>query len=416
MSTLTFRDDVLQNCRPASEAPFPREEYKGRLERVKKRMAKDGITTLLINAPEGMAYIGGYQCEWYQGQSPRQWPPSSTIVVNVNSDKYIHFDTEREAVLARFSSVAEDIRIFPPTSMRDGVAFIASELKALGWLDGKVGIEMYSYRPNRIVSHRFEDALKAAGAREVVDGTNVMLEVRWLKSPAEMKCIEEAGRIADVGMKAAMAELRPGVRELEVVGAMMYAMTKAGGEFPAIYQPVLSGQKSNAPHAISSRKKVEAGELVLVDLSGCYNRYHANLARTFSMGEPKKDVKEMCDKATASMKIIAKMLRPGLPVREFNETVKRYYEEQDLWKNRGWIGGYEMGIAFPPDWVGPFVFDPLSEINADRHFDANTAVNYENQFFMPRQEGMLFQIDTLAFFEKDARILSKLSPDLTVIE
>ena len=67
MATLTFRDDVLQNCRPASEAPFPREEYKGRLERVKKRMAKDGITTLLINAPEGMAYIGGYQCEWYQG-------------------------------------------------------------------------------------------------------------------------------------------------------------------------------------------------------------------------------------------------------------------------------------------------------------------------------------------------------------
>lgn len=416
MAALTFRDDVLQNCRPPSEAPFSREEYRGRLDRVRKRMAQDGIKTLLVTAPEGMNYLGGYQCEWYQGQSPRQWPPSSTIAVNVDSDKYIHFDTEREVVLARYCSVAEDIRVFPPTSMRDGVAFIASELKAEGWLDGKVGIEMYSYRPNRVVSHRFEDALKAAGAREVVDGTDVLREVRWVKSAAEMKCIEEAGRIADIGMKAAMAELRPGVRELEVVGAMMYAMTKAGGEFPAIYQPVLSGQKTNAPHSISTRKKIEAGELVLIDLSGCYNRYHANLARTFSMGEPKKDIREMCDTITASMKVISKILRPGLPVRELNEAVKGYHEQHDLWKNRGWIGGYEMGIAFPPDWVGPFVFDPLSPINADRVFDANTAVNYENQFFMPRHEGMLFQIDTFAFFEKDARILSTLTPDLVVIE
>jgi len=155
---------------------------------------------------------------------------------------------------------------------------------------------------------------------------------------------------------------------------------------------------------------------VLVDLSGVVKRYHANLARTFSMGEPKKDVRLLCDKATDSLKILRKMLRPGLPVRELNETMKRYYEEQDIWKERGWIGGYEMGIAFPPDWVGPFVYDPLSEINADRVFDANTAVNYENQFFMPRHEGMLFQIDTLAFFENDARILSGIPPELTVIE
>jgi hypothetical protein len=130
MTDLSFRDDVLQNCRPPSEVPFPREEYRARLERVRRRMARDGLTTLLITAPEGMNYIGGYQCEWYQGQSPRQWPASSAIAVNVDSDRYIHFDTEREAVLTRYCSVAEDIRIFPPSSMRDGIAFIAAELKS----------------------------------------------------------------------------------------------------------------------------------------------------------------------------------------------------------------------------------------------------------------------------------------------
>jgi hypothetical protein len=86
-----------------------------------------------------------------------------------------------------------------------------------------------------------------------------------------------------------------------------------------------------------------------------------------------------------------------------------------LWQDRGWIGGYEMGIAFPPDWVGAFVFDPLSDINRDRLFEPGTAVNYENQFFMPRREGMFFMIETLVFKENEAKVLSLVPNGLTVI-
>jgi Xaa-Pro aminopeptidase len=412
---MTIRDDVLANCRPESEAPFSKEEYRGRLDRIRALMAKARIDVLLVTAPEGMNYIGGYQCEWYQAQSPRQWPASSGIAIHVDHDRYIHFDTEREAVLTRFTSVAEDIRIFPPTSMRDGIQFIASELGKEGWLPATVGIEMASYRPNRIISHRFQEALEDQGAR-VVDGTDILREARWVKSKAEMACLDEAARIADIGLRAAQAELRPGVMELEVYGAMFHAMTKAGGEGAAIYMPVLSGQKANAPHALASRKTIKAGEIVIVDVSGVYNRYHCNMARTYSMGEPRRDIAATCAKACGSMKVLKSILRPNLPVVELNRTMKAYYDEQGLWRDRGWIGGYEMGIAFPPDWVGPFVYDPLSPINADRVFEPGTAVNYENQFFLPRHEGMYFMIETLLFKEDEAVFASKVPYDLTVIE
>lgn len=412
---MSHRDDVLAHCHPDDEQPFSRAEYRDRLNRIRARMARDRIDVLLVTAPEGMNYISGYQCEWYQAQSPRQWPASSGIAIHVDHDRFIHFDTERELVLTRYCSIAEDIRIFPPATMRDGIAFIAAELKKEGWLPGTVGIEMHSYRPNRLISHRFQDALEAAGAK-VVDGTDVLREVRWVKSAAEMACLDEAARIADIGLRAAQAELRPGVMELEVYGAMFHAMTKAGGEGAAIYMPVLSGRKTNAPHALASRKKVQPGELVLVDVSGVYKRYHCNMARTYSMGQPAKDVADLCARACGSMKVLASILRPNLPVAELNRTMKAYYEEQGLWQDRGWIGGYEMGIAFPPDWVGPFVYDPLSPINADRAFEPGTAVNYENQFFMPRHEGMYFMIETLLFKEREAAFASKVPYDLTVIE
>ena len=87
-----------------------------------------------------------------------------------------------------------------------------------------------------------------------------------------------------------------------------------------------------------------------------------------------------------------------------------------LWERRGWVGGYEMGIAFPPDWVGNFVYDPLSEINADRCFEPGTAVNYENQFFLPRHVGQYFTIDSFLFTKDAARGLSEMPFDLMIIE
>ena len=106
------------------------------------------------------------------------------------------------------------------------------------------------------------------------------------------------------------------------------------------------------------------------------------------------------------MEVIRSILRPGLPVRKFNETVVDYFRREGLWERRGWVGGYEMGIAFPPDWVGNFVFDPASDTNTDRVFEPRTAVNYENQFFMPEHQGQYFSIESFLFEEDGCSMLS----------
>jgi len=407
-------DELIETCRPDSEVPFPPEEFKARLDRVRARMAKDRIELLFVASPEGMNYLSGYQCEWYQAQSPKQWPASSGIAVHVDHDKFILFDTVREFVLQRYCTVSTDTRPFPPASMRDGISFILDELKAERWLPARVGLEYWSYRPNRALSQRFEAALRAAGS-EVVDGSDVLREVRWKKSPAEMACIEEAGRIANIGLMAAKDAIAPGTTELEVYGAIVHAIAKAGGENPGITMPVLSGKKSNCLHALASRRKIGRGEIVCVDVSGVFKRYHANIARTFATGEPSKEIQAFAGRIARSMELMRNALRPNLPVRELNQLMMNYFIAEGLWEHRGWIGGYEMGIAFPPDWVGNFVFDPLSEINAERVFEPGTAVNYENQFVLPKAVGTYFTIDTLAFKDGEAKLLGTMPYEIQVV-
>jgi Xaa-Pro dipeptidase len=412
---MDYRDDVYFNSEPENEAPFSAEEFAGRLERLRRKMAEAKIDLLYLMAPESMYYLSGYQAEWYQAQSPQQWPASSAIAVHVDHDRYILFDSEREAVLGRIFTRSVDSRYFPRGALRGSVEFVVQELKREGWLNGNVGMEFWSYRPNRVVSHRLEDAFVAAGTK-VVDGTQVLRELRWVKSPAEIECLKEAARIANIGMAAAKTTIAAGVAELDVYGEMVRAMARAGGENPGITMPVLSGTKTNALHGLATRRKMKHGEMVLVDLSGVFKRYHINIARTFAIGEPSAEVRDLTNRAARSMELIRSILRPNLPLREFYSTVVDYLRREGLWERRGWVGGYEMGIAFPPDWVGNFVFDPLSSENADRVFEPGTAVNYENQFFMPDHQGQYFTIDSFLFEQKEARMLSDQPFELMVID
>jgi Xaa-Pro aminopeptidase len=412
---MEYRDDVYFNSQPENEAPFTTEEFDARLNRVRHRMAQSNVDMLYLMAPESMYYLSGYQAEWYQAQSPPQWPASSAIAVHVNHDRYILFDSEREAVLGRVFTRAKDVRYFPRNALRGSADFVASELKREGWLNGTVGMEFWSYRPNRSISHGLEAAFVAAGAR-VLDATQLLREVRHLKSAAEIECLKEAARIANVGMAAARATIDAGVAELEVYGEMVRAMARAGGENPGITMPVLSGTKTNALHGLATRRRMKHGEVVLVDLSGVFKRYHINVARTFSIGQPSAEVRDLTSRAARSMAVIKSILRPGLAVREFNRTVVDYFRREGLWERRGWVGGYEMGIAFPPDWVGNFVYDPASDTDTERTFEPRTAVNYENQFFLPEHKGQYFTIDSFLFEEKGCSMLSDQPFELLVIE
>lgn len=412
---MDYRDEVYFNSTPENECPFSADELAGRLTRLRRKMAAARIDMLYIMSPENMYYLSGYQAEWYQAQSPQQWPAGSAIAVHVDHDHYILFDSEREAVLGRIFTRSTDTRRFPREALRGSAEFVAGELQREGWLKGTVAMEFGSYRPNRLISHRLEDAFVAQGAR-VVDGTQIMRELRWIKTPEEVGYLKEAARIANIGMAAARAAIGPGVAELDVYGEMVRAMACAGGENPGITMPVLSGTKTNALHGLATRRKMQHGEMVLVDLSGVFKRYHINFARTFSIGEPEAEVRDLTDRAARFMELVRGILRPNLPVREFNQLALDYFRQEGLWERRGWIGGYEMGIAFPPDWVGNFVFDPLADENSDAVFAPGTAVNYENQFFMPRHQGQYFTIESFLFEDDQAHMLSEQPFELIVVE
>jgi Xaa-Pro aminopeptidase len=366
---------VAQIAARENDHAFAPEEYHGRLTRLREAMAQAEIDLLVVSAPDAMCWLHGYQARWYKSHSTTAWPPFHCTVAHVDHDRLLHFDMERHRLLIPRTSVLSDLRLSSPNTLEDWLEFFLGELSAEGWLGGRTGLELWSSVPNRATSEIIEAALASRGCR-VVDGSLVTRRVRRLKSPAEIAMIRRAAEVCDAGLRGLQGFLAPGRSELEAWAAIVSEMVAAGGEPAALQENVWAGT-SQLIHALSSRRRFADGEIVCADPCGVVHRYHANAARTFSIGEPDRAAVRLMALLADGMQLFEQSAVPGVRVAEVQEQLRAYYRDCGLWEHRGWLGGYEFGVALPPDWVGEWMFG-VSDPDSDDVFEDGMVTNFES--------------------------------------
>lgn len=383
---------------------FDRSEYVERIRRVRALMAEQGIGLLYVTAPDHICYLHGFIAGWYKAHSPMRYPQLYGTAIHVDSDDIIHFDNPTEAPLLEKTSISTDNRFFTSREAEPTLSFIIDELRAKGWLTGTVGLEFWSYIPNRAVSDLTEAAFRGTGCN-VVDASAIVRHVRRVKSPAEIVYIEKATELADIGHDTILRNLRPGITELELFGEVTGAMMKAGSEFPALIPifnavPLRGDRPIAAGHSMAGRKIIQAGEELRADLCGVYYRYHGNVQRGYILGDVPKGLEDRTRRAAGAFDVFTREVKAGKTVAEVNAILRRYYEEVGLWDTPGWALGYELGISLPPDWVGEFYFNVRDDRYLDRVFEENMVTNYESVFNTAL-------IDTLVYERDRTRVLSR---------
>ena len=348
----------------------------------------------------------GHSLRWNKGQSPTVWPGTQTLAIQLSSDTPILFETAEHELMIQSRSCVEDYRLSVDESLTGMLDNMFNELKSQGWLRGSVGVERWSHVPNRAVGSAVEERLVAAGCI-VVDASLLMRTVRRVKSPAELDFIERAAVICDAGLTALEQAIAPGVTELELWAEMTRGMVAAGGEPAALHETVAIGP-IDLGHAFAGRRALRVGDYVWADPCGVVNHYHANIATTWYLGDPPAEALRLSEIQAGGFDALTAVARDGVSVREVNHALVDYYEQAGVWGIHGWTGGYELGLSFPPDWVGEFVFS-LDDPEVDGTFEAGMVTNYESivNFAM---------IDTIIYESDHARFLSQRPHRLNVVE
>lgn len=407
---------------------FPFGEYEDRWRRTQQEMARGGVDMLWVSAPEDICYLTGHACSWYHDVGPASWHPVSGVAVHREHDLPIVFDDEDEQLLVAHLACAPDLRI-APNDFAEGLVergrtphdhagfasamdYVVQTLKDVGWLRGAIALQPGSYRPNRRYSQEFEATLRRHGAT-IVDGTDIVAAVRRRKSPLELETIRHAAHIGDAGMRALAAEVREGVTELELWAAATSAMAHAGGELSAIPGMVNSGPKNACLHGYASRRKLQRGDLINVDMCGVVNRYHSNLARCISLGNPSAQTRTAIDTVTHVYYEVRSAMYPGMPIAELLDINEKAARTVGIWENAWWVGGYELGVAFPPDWVGRFAFS-AGEDPGGVTLEPGLVMNHEWNFYLPDGAGIRELIDTFIVTEDAIEFPHEVPADLII--
>ena len=133
------------------------------------------------------------------------------------------------------------------------------------------------------------------------------------------------------------------------------------------------------------------------------------------VGEPHPEVARYLDAVTGVKAMLESVLRPGLPVRDLLRKIEAYYRETGIWQDQCWVGGYDLGLSFPPDWVGPWFWDVHTD-PGDEVFEPGMASNYEANFYLPQDAGMSMFIDMMMFTEEGAEFLHRVPARTAVIK
>jgi Xaa-Pro aminopeptidase len=398
---------VISRDMKTPELPFPKDEYMERIYRLREMMAQERIDLLFMTAPDSMCYFHGYCPSYSRGHGSTRFPPMAGTAIHIGHGDAVHFDSEGEQMLLFSTSIVEEIYFMRDwASLEEGLSFITNALSAKGWLDGTVGMELWSHLPNRVVSQALEDSFLDHGCKKVVDATRPMRALRRTKSPKEIAYIEEATRIADTALEATKKILRPGLTELEVYGEVVRAMSEGGGEPPAWMDVIQAGPYLNW-HGIPSRRKIRHGDLVLFDLHGVYNRYHSMLTRGCYLGRPPAELVKLYRLAGIAFDVLSEVAKAGTPMPDVCRALKAYYQEANIWELREWCGGIELGLSLPPDLVGEIVWDVEEETGGV--FKEHEVTYYFGDLHT-------LQSDVYVYEKDKARRLSKIPLDLIVID
>lgn len=326
---------------------FSTYEYKERIRKTKESMTQKGIDVLLITDPANINYLSGYDgWSFYVHQM---------LVVIIDEEQPMWIGREMDANAAKVTTWLYRDNIIPysdkyiHSDVNHPMDFVANILKEIGQENRNIGVEMENYY---FTAKSYEQLKKGLPNASFRDATLLVNWVRLIKSDDEIEYMKKAAVIAEKAMTAGIHMIQEGVRECDVAAKIFYTQitgTKEfGGDYPAIVPLLPSGEKTSTPHLTWTDNRYKDGDAVILELAGCYRRYHSPLARTVQIGTPKDEMRILAEVAVEGINACIEMIRPGIVCEEIQETWRRTIEKSGFVKESRL--GYSMGLNYPPDW------------------------------------------------------------------
>ena len=333
-----------------------KELYKDRITRLQEGMREEELDLMLLFSLENYIYFSGDM----RKQSRMMVPQSGDPIL-------FCFHTEKAEALE--SSWIKDVRTY--RAMHEMMLEIMQVVQTIPKDNPRIGLEAGFALPAFLMD-RFQVANPTA---EVVLARTPYERVRKIKTPDEIELTRQAAKLADRGMEIVQGMIRPGVTEADIALELEMTLRKEGADGFGFAPFVNSGPRSLWLHGMATGRKLEERDLVLVDIAPSKGGYHANISRTFVVGEANDEQNKLAKKFSQMQTEAIRMLKPEVTLHEIEEANESFLDETPYreFYIRGFIHG--IGLSFE-EFPFPTIFpeDILAPLEAGMTLSAGHPV------------------------------------------
>jgi Xaa-Pro aminopeptidase len=199
-------------------------------------------------------------------------------------------------------------------------------------LDGRERLFVTLGRDERLNQRVLEHVRRSQATRDrtgapalaLFPPNDVLHDMRLHKRPEEIERMRRAAAISAVAHREALGLARPGVNEQEIEAAIDYAFRRLGATGPAYPSIVASGANATILHYIDNDRRLESGDLLLIDAGAEYDHYCADVTRTYPVGGKfGDDARRVYDVVLAAQKAAIDTVAPGATFEDVHDAALR---------------------------------------------------------------------------------------------
>jgi Xaa-Pro aminopeptidase len=303
-----YRDAVYEQ--------FSKAEYQRRFEALRAKMRELKLDVAICpGGPSHWSFGGGML--WLSGHW--EWHALAAYVVFPLEGEptlvYAMGGTHIEAVRRETGAALSDVR-----ASRNGryAEVMVERIEELGLDRPRIGLlEIDSRHKDYLPVNQFKVLKQGLPGAEFVFTKGIMHELLSVHSKEELDCIRHAGTLCTNAMQAIAERMRPGASELDLRAAAGAAILEGGGDIDFL----IIGSTSMAKPAMAfgnprpSSRKLNEGDIVLMELAAGYRGYSAQIGQPICLGEPPVEVRRFWDEiAKPGYERMVAEIAPGKPV------------------------------------------------------------------------------------------------------
>ncbi len=369
--------------------PLPTFDHQARLQRAGAALAAAGADALLISHLPNLRYLSGLDATAGHGLLTR------------DGRLHVLVDPRYEAAAAECAVVVGDVVVPVATAHRPVQAWVADYCAG----EGVGALVLESRSLTRHDGAQVEAALHKAGwTGTLVDRPlDVIERLRANKDADELAVLREAGaRLSDVARSVLADGVAAEGRTELAVAADIDARVRAAGFSRAAFDTIVaSGPRSAFPHARPTARRLEPGDVVVLDFGGVYGGYCVDLTRTVCLGPPTPEIDRQYAAVWAAQRAGCAAVAPGVTPADVDRAARQVLEAAGLGEAFGHGTGHGLGLEIHE---APRLGRPRPDDTAQPPLEAGVVCTIEPGAYVTGRAGIRIEDDVVVTTDGHARL------------